>query len=313
VKPFHSQPQRNQSSDHNPIPPLFPQSLQTPSYRIHSLLIVAGFYAVACASVWKSPLLDPNRALFRPLTSPVVVLGLQNQRAETEMSETNTAAQAPHGTPERWQADCDCSECCDAMRNMVWESDLDSPSFRVLRDMLYFRVRGCELYVVPAMVSEQAGVCCNTVRRRIDRLVEVGALSKVDDIKGQSGRSGIYLLHVEKLKMRSELRLYRESEKLQQDNGFTKATSWRMMMLKEHEASSGDPCVKCGNFPVDDGGFCAHCYVGRNEHLGVRCPVCQGVEIPKVFFEPKMQNELARVEAARTAFFQPRRLMLVKG
>jgi hypothetical protein len=230
------------------------------------------------------------------------------------MSETNTAALAPHGTPERWQADCDCSGCCDAMRKRVWESDLASPSFRTLREMLNFRVRGCELYVVPTIISEQEGVCVSTVRRRIDRLVEVGAVSKIDDIEGQSGRSGIYLLHVEKLKMRSELRLYRESEKLQKDHGFTKITSWRMMMLKEHEARGGDPCVKCGNFPVEDGGFCAHCHVGRYDFdVPARCPVCQDSEIPKAFFDPKMQAELGRVENARTIFFQPRRLMLVKS
>jgi hypothetical protein len=162
------------------------------------------------------------------------------------------------------------------------------------------------------MISEEAGVCRSTVRRRIDRLIEVGAVSKIADIKGQSGRSGIYFLRVEKLKMRSELRLYRESEKLQQ-NGFTKVTSWRMMMLKEHELSSGDPCVKCGNFPVTDGGSCAHCCVRNFEQIGARCPVCQEMEIPKVFFDPNMRNELTRVEKARMTFFQPRRLTLVKG
>ncbi len=228
------------------------------------------------------------------------------------MSQTNTAELA-HGTPERWQADCDCTECQWAMRKMVGQSVLDCPASSTLGDMLAFRVRGCELYVVPAMVSEQGRVCPSTVRRRLDRLVEVGALSKISDIKGQSGRSGIYLLHVEKLKMRSELRLYRESEKLQEDKGFTKVTSWRMLMLKEHEASSGDACVKCGNFPADDGGFCAHCYIRKNEHLGVRCAVCQDSEIPKAFFDPRMRTELERVEVARTRFFQPRRLILVKS
>jgi hypothetical protein len=180
--------------------------------------------------------------------------------------------------------------------------------------MLDFRVRGCELYVVPAMLSEEEGVCVSTVRRHIDRLVEVAVVSKIADIEGQSGRSGIYLLHVEKLKMRSELRLSCESEKLQQDQGFTKITSWRMMMLKEHEVSSGDPCVKCGNFPVADGGVCAHCHVGRYDFgIPARCPVCQDSEIPKAFFDPKMQSELERVETARAKFFQPRRLMLVKN
>lgn len=222
-----------------------------------------------------------------------------------------TAALPPHGTPERWQADCDCSACLSAMEGMIWASELDGSSSWTLRDMLKFRVRGCELYVVPAMVSEQ--VCLSTVRRRIDRLVEFGALSKIAGIEGQSGRSGIYLLHVEKLKMRSTLRLSREAERLQND-GVTKITSWRVMMLKEHETSSGEPCVKCGIFCVPEGGFCAHCYVGRCDFgIPARCPVCQDVEIPKAFFDPKMRGELERVETARAAFFQPRRLMLVKS
>ncbi len=229
------------------------------------------------------------------------------------MSDTDTAALSPHGTPERWQADCECSECESAMRRLVGQSDLDSYVSGTLGDMLTFRVRGCELYVVPTTISEQGGVCVTTVRRRIDRLVEVGAVSKISGVQGQSGRSGIYLLHVERLKMRSELRLYLESERLHEDNGFTKATSWRMMMLKEHEISSGAPCVKCGNLPTPDGGICAHCYVSRYDScVTARCPVCQDIEIPKVFLDPKMQNELDRVERARTAFLQARRLTLVK-
>jgi len=58
----------------------------------------------------------------------------------------------------------------------------------------------------------------------------------------------------------------------------------------------------------------AHCYVGRYDFgIPARCPVCQDSEIPKAFFDPKMQSELERVETARTKFFQPRRLMLVKS
>ncbi len=229
------------------------------------------------------------------------------------MSDSNTAALSEHGTPERWQADCDCAECLSAMREKVWESDLDAPSFRALRRMLDFRVRGCELYVVPTRLSEQEGVCASTARRSIDRLVEVALISKIADIEGQSGRSGIYLLHVEKLKVRSELRLSREAER-SQDGGVTKITSWRLLMLKEHETSSGEPCVKCGVFPVAGAGFCAHCYVGRYDFgTPARCPVCQDSEIPKAFFDPKMRTELERVKTARTKFFQPRRLVLVKN
>ncbi len=228
------------------------------------------------------------------------------------MSGSNTAALAPHGTPERWQADCDCDECRWAMQGMIGESEIAFNTTSILESMLHFRVRGCELYVVPTMID--ARYSPQTVRHHIDRLIEVGALSKIAPIEGRVGRSGIYLLHVEKLKMRSELRLWRESEKLQQDHGFTKITSWRMMMLKEHESRSGDPCVKCGNFPVADGGFCAHCCCAKTyDRPGVPCPVCQGTEIPKAFFDPKMQAELERVENARTTFFQSRQLMLVKS
>jgi hypothetical protein len=216
------------------------------------------------------------------------------------MSDTNTAALAPHGTPERWQADCNCTDCRWAMRSVISESEIACNSAWILEYMLDFRVRGCELYVVPA---DSVHFSRATIRRHIDDLVSFGALSKIAPIKGHAGRSGVYLLHVEKLKMRSELRLHRESEKLQQDNGFTKVTSWRVMMLKEHEACSGEPCVKCGNFPVDGGGSCAHCGVRRYEQLGARCPVCQEMEIPKAFSDPKMRNVLARVETARMAFF----------
>lgn len=224
-----------------------------------------------------------------------------------------TAALPPHGTPERWQSDCDCPECHSAMWTMVSESRIDGPSAWTLADMLRFRVRGCELYVVPAIVSEQRGGCVATVRRRIGRLVEFGALSKITDIEGHSGRSGIYVLHVEKLKMRSSLKRCREVLRLNEE-GMTKATAWRMMMLKEHESSSGVPCVKCGSFFLEDEGCCTHCEVSRYDScVTARCPVCQDVEIPKAFFDPKMRGELERVEKARTAFFQPRRLMLVKS
>lgn len=261
----------------------------------------------------ENPHIASYRALFPPLDFVARRVRFAYQGRETGVSETNTATLAEHGTPERWQADCDCTECLSAMRTKVWESNLDAPSFRTLREMLDFRVRGCELYVVPAMLSEQEGVCVSTVRRRIDRLVEIAVVSKVADIEGQSGRSGIYLLRVEKLKVRSELRLSREAERLQND-GVTKITSWRLTMLKEHETSSGEPCVKCGIFPVTDTGFCAHCHVGRYDFgMPARCPVCQDSEIPKAFFDPKMRDELERVERARAACFQPRRLVLVKG
>jgi hypothetical protein len=218
------------------------------------------------------------------------------------MSETNTAALAPHGTPERWQADCDCEECCYAMQSMVGESDLPGNSW-LLRYMLDFRVSGCELYLVPAMIGEKV-FCQATVRRYIDKLVEFGALSKIADIDGRPGRCGVYLLHIDKLKMRSELRLYREHQRLAENEGFTQITAWRIILLEEHEAVGDDLCIKCGNFPVSDGGSCTHCFVSKFEPKeNVRCPVCQEVNIPKVFFDPNMRNELDRVEKARMEFF----------
>ena len=79
------------------------------------------------------------------------------------------------------------------MRTMIEESEIGGPSSSTLEYMLYFRVRRCELHVVPAMLSERERVCLSAVRRRIDRLVEVGALSKIADIEGQAGCPGIYL------------------------------------------------------------------------------------------------------------------------
>jgi RNA polymerase subunit RPABC4/transcription elongation factor Spt4 len=102
--------------------------------------------------------------------------------------------------------------------------------------------------------------------------------------------------------------------RLNEEEGMTKTTAWRMMMLKEHESSSGVPCVKCGSFLVEDEGCCTHCEIRRfGPSVTARCPVCQDSEIPKAFFDPKMRSELERVEKARAALFQPRRLMLVKA
>jgi hypothetical protein len=228
------------------------------------------------------------------------------------MSDPSTAALAPHGTPERWQADCDCADCRWAMQDMFGDSELTYNSKAVLECLLHFRVHGCELCVVPAMIEAKSHFCRATVRRHIDDLVSFGALSKIAPVEGRSGRSGIYLLHLEKLTVRPDLKLYKEFSRLSEDEGMSKASAWRMMMLKDHEMCGGNPCSRCGNFSVADGGYCAHCHVIKYQ-AGIRCPVCQEIEIPKVFFDPKMQSELERVETARAKFFQPRRLMLVKN
>jgi hypothetical protein len=220
-----------------------------------------------------------------------------------------TAALPPHGTPERWQADCDCFECQEAMRQKVGQSVLPRNSGWLLERMLEYRVQGCELYVVPAMIANYSP---STVRRHIDILVSDGVLSKVDLIPGQAGRSGIYLLHTEKLIPRPELKLYKEFRRLNESEGMSQAMAWRLMMLKEHETCEGDLCTRCGHFATEYGERCVHCHVIRND-VRVRCPVCQDGSLPKTFLDPKMQGELERVEKARTAFFQPRRLVLVKS
>lgn len=98
---------------------------------------------------------------------------------------STTAALPPHGTPERWQADCDCFECQEAMRRKVGQSAIPRNSAWLLGRMLEYRVQGCELYFVPAMI---ANCSPNTVRQRIDILVSNGVVSKVGLIQGQAGR-----------------------------------------------------------------------------------------------------------------------------
>lgn len=220
-----------------------------------------------------------------------------------------TATLPPHGTPERWQADCDCFECQEAMRRKVGQSILPRNSGWLLGRMLEYRVQGCELYIVPAMIANYSP---STVRRHIDRLVSNGVLSKIDVIPGEAGRSGIYLLHTAKLIPRPELKLYVEFRRLNESEGMSQATAWRLMMLKDHETCEGDLCKRCGRFATEYGERCVHCHVIRND-VRVRCPVCQDGSIPKAFFDSNMRNELERVERARAAFFQSRRLMLVKS
>jgi hypothetical protein len=115
-----------------------------------------------------------------------------------------------HGTHEQWETGCDCEDCCSAMRDLIRDSDLPRSRW-TLSHILAFRTSGCEFHFTPLMVSIEVGMCRNTVRRHIDELVSLGALSKVGVASNESGRSGTYLLHVEKLHIREELLRYRES------------------------------------------------------------------------------------------------------
>ena len=228
------------------------------------------------------------------------------------MSDSNTIALSEHGTIERWMADCDCFDCRWAVESKIHASELVSTAGHLLGRMLEFRVQGCELYIVPTMIEAQGQYSLGTIRRHLDALVAFGALTKAAPIEGYGGRSGIYVLRFEKLTRRPILKMHDEFERLNETEGLTKATAWRVMMLREHETSNHNLCTRCGNFSTEYGDRCVHCYVVTND-VRIRCPVCQETTVPKAFFEPKMRSELERVETARTKFFQPRRLILVKG
>jgi hypothetical protein len=100
--------------------------------------------------------------------------------------------------------------CRHAMRALIIESDLPRGCF-TLADILEFRTSGCEFQFTPLMVAIQVGYCRNTARRHIDILVRHGVLTKVATAANESGRSGTYLLHTEKLVVRPELQRYREA------------------------------------------------------------------------------------------------------
>ena len=114
--------------------------------------------------------------------------------------------------------------------------------------MLLFRVRGCELHVVPAVLSEQQGVCVSTVRRSIDRLIEVASLiSKIADDRRSIGP--IWNLHSARRQVEDAIRTQavergREiAMRIRVHQDHIMATD----DAQEHEVLSGDPCVKCGS------------------------------------------------------------------
>jgi hypothetical protein len=169
------------------------------------------------------------------------------------MSDSNTAALSEHGTLERWITDCDCFDCRWAVERKIHSSELVSTTGHLLGRMLEFRVRGCELYVVPTMIESQGQYSLGTIRRHLDALVNFGALTKAAPIEGYSGRSGIYILHFEKLTRRPILKMYDEFERLNETEGLTKATAWRVLMLREHETSNPNLCTRCENFSTEFG------------------------------------------------------------
>lgn len=89
------------------------------------------------------------------------------------------------------------------------------------------------------------------------------------------------------------------------------SVTYQMMLLSDHETKAGEGivlCGRCGNYLVnypDPDAICAHCFVAETES-GVQCPVCQESEIPRVFFDSDMREELARLKAARAQFSSTR-------
>ena len=80
--------------------------------------------------------------------------------------------------------------------------------------------------------------------------------------------------------------------------------SCAMRLLEDHETTEGSPCTRCKRFLVDDtfegdSDECYHCFAEQAE-LGEPCPVCQLAEIPKVFFDADMRDELERLKRLRT-------------
>jgi hypothetical protein len=77
-----------------------------------------------------------------------------------------------------------------------------------------------------------------------------------------------------------------------------------MSMLREHEEGpepDGDQKCACGRFWMGMNDRCGHCF--SEEAHGEKCPVCQSPEIPPVFYDADMKNELRRLIAARKQWF----------
>lgn len=73
----------------------------------------------------------------------------------------------------------------------------------------------------------------------------------------------------------------------------------QMNLLEDHEIIDGLSCPECGRFLVDRDTLaqpCYHCSCSGQED----CPVC-APEIPAVFFDDAMTEELDRVLRARKA------------
>lgn len=81
----------------------------------------------------------------------------------------------------------------------------------------------------------------------------------------------------------------------------------KMTLLSDHEVltSEGPLCPKCGRLRVPEEELsenprCFHCC---REGFGQEsCPVCEDEEIPAVFFDADMTDELVRLSALRALY-----------
>ncbi len=94
-----------------------------------------------------------------------------------------------HGTPERWEAGCDCNDCRSAVRQLISGSGISQPLVAALQDIIMFRRNRNELWLTRNTLRR------STVRDGVNELVRLGLLSRNTD---ESHRS-TYLLHFERL------------------------------------------------------------------------------------------------------------------
>jgi hypothetical protein len=77
----------------------------------------------------------------------------------------------------------------------------------------------------------------------------------------------------------------------------------QMSLLEDHEEPEGPLCANCkryrlGRQPMQD--ICYHCF---NKNVGEECPVC-ALDIPQVFYDFDMKEELARMRAIHSREIQ---------
>ena len=86
----------------------------------------------------------------------------------------------------------------------------------------------------------------------------------------------------------------------------------QMELLREHEEGpdpDGDQKCACGRFWMGMNDRCYHCFSEEGEE----CPVCQSPEIPQVFYDADMKDELKRLKRARKLWFEQQTQKAIGG